>query len=156
MAEDMNSEIEVYEHKPEGFSPAVEVAAIYVNVGEKLLLLKLSHLKREAGKWSIPAGKIEANESAVQGAKRELFEETGIDVISEDALHSFGRLYICKPDIHYIYHLFGVELQDLPSVQLSDEHLSYQWASRQEAEALPLMSGGKQALDFYFQQSKSR
>lgn len=32
------------------------------------------------GKWNIPAGKLDENESLIDGAKREIFEETGCKV----------------------------------------------------------------------------
>lgn len=32
------------------------------------------------GKWNIPAGKLDENESLIEGAKREIFEETGCKV----------------------------------------------------------------------------
>lgn len=32
------------------------------------------------GKWNIPAGGLEANESLIEGAKREVYEETGCKV----------------------------------------------------------------------------
>ena len=32
------------------------------------------------GKWNIPAGGLEENESLIEGAKREIYEETGYKV----------------------------------------------------------------------------
>ncbi len=142
-------DIKVYEQKPEIFSHKVEVAATYVNVNGKILLLELSHSKSEAGCWGVPAGKLEENEVPLIGAKRELLEETGIDV-SENQFQSFGQLYMCKPDIDYIYHVFSIRLAKLPIILLSSEHLSYKWVSLNEAENLPLMSGAQEALDFYY------
>ncbi|MDR3623529.1 MAG: NUDIX hydrolase [Chlamydiales bacterium] len=142
-------DIKVYEQKPNDFSHKVEVAATYVNVRGKLLLLELSHNKSEAGAWGVPAGKLEENETSLNGAKRELLEETSIDV-SKNQFQSFGQLYIRKPDIDYIYHVFSVRLAKLPTIILSSEHLSYKWVSLKEAENLPLMDGAQQALDFYY------
>ncbi len=48
----------------------------------------------------VPAGKLESDEIPVKGAKRELFEETGMD-ISLDDFHSLVALYISKPDFDY-------------------------------------------------------
>ena len=150
------SETKIYEQRPSDFSPKVEVAATYVKFGDKLLFLELSHNKSEAGAWGVPAGKLESNEEPIKAAKRELFEETGINVPSESLFQSFGQLYVRKPDIDYIYHLFGVNLKTLPDIHLSNEHLSHKWVLRQEAEQLPLMQGAKGALDFYYQRASEQ
>lgn len=149
----MNSNINIYDKMPEQFSPKVEVAAIYVNVSGKILLLQLANHKNEKGSWGVPAGKLEAHEKPLHAAKRELFEETGINIESDDAFQSLGALYIRKPELDYVYHLFGIRLDAIPSLFLSDEHCSHVWVSRGEAEALPLMNGAKQALDAYYQAS---
>lgn len=140
----------VYKEIPEEFSPKVEVAAIYVAVEGKLLLLQLSDDKSERGAWGVPAGKIEIGEQPLHGAKRELFEETSIN-ISENSFTPLGTLYIRKPEIDYAYHLFGIDLNRLPDVHLSSEHCAYRWVSKEEAENLPLMKGAKPALEAYYQ-----
>ncbi|KIA77620.1 putative Nudix hydrolase YvcI [Parachlamydia acanthamoebae] len=145
----MNLETHVYEEKPEGFSPKVEVAATYVIVDDKLLLLELAQGKQEPGFWGVPAGKIEFNETVVKGAFRELFEETGIQVSCESLFCSIGQLYIRKPEMDYTYHLFEIVLDKQPVIQLSSEHTRYKWVSKQDVEKLPLMKGAKKALDFY-------
>ena len=142
--------VQVYERKPEGFIPKVEVAAIYVNVMGRLLLLQLAPHKSEGGSWGVPAGKLQQNEAPVQGAKRELSEETGIEVASDRLLQPLGQLYIRKTDLDYIYHVFGLNLHALPTILLSKEHIAYKWVSNREAENLTLMKGGAQALDFYY------
>lgn len=143
------SETKVYDKMPEGFSSKVEVAAAYVIANGKLLLLQVGSHKLESGAWGVPAGKLEAHEKPVEGAKRELFEETGIDIDSESSFQSLGQLYISKLEMDFVYHLFGVNLNTQPPVILSMEHCSYKWVSRQETESLTLMNGGKEALDAY-------
>lgn len=141
--------IKVYKQRPDDFLPTIEVAAIYVNVQDQLLLLELSHNKQEAGFWGVPAGKIERHESPISSAKRELFEETGIE-ISETSLLSQGQLYIRKPEIDYTYHLFALNLDNMPDIHLSAEHQNYLWASPTEAQTLNLMKGAKEALNHYY------
>lgn len=141
----------VYLNAPIDFSPSVEVAASYVNVLGKILFLQLSSRKPEAGAWGVPAGKLETNEKPQSGAKRELFEETGIFIDSESSFCPLGKLYIRKPAVDYIYHLFGIELDSEPSIKLSNEHIDYKWALRSEVENMPLMAGAHLALDTYFQ-----
>lgn len=139
---------QVFEQKPDDFSPSVEIAAVYVNVTGKLLLLELSPEKQEAGFWGVPAGKLEKGETPLKGARRELLEETGI-TLPESLFQSLGKLYMRKPEIDYVYHLFTVCLTKFPSLLLSSEHTSYKWVLTQEAKELPLMKGAHPALDFY-------
>lgn len=146
----MNSNIKVYDRRPADFAAKVEVAATYVNVSGKILLLQLADHKAEKGTWGVPAGKLEVHEKPPQAAKRELFEETGIHIESTDQFHSLGTLYIRKPELDYVYHLFGIELDTKPDLTLSNEHCFYRWVLSEEAETLPLMNGAKEALDTYY------
>jgi 8-oxo-dGTP pyrophosphatase MutT (NUDIX family) len=82
----------VHETKPQGFKPAVEIAACYLEIDGQLLLLECSPSKPEPGKWGVPAGKLEVGETPEQAAKRELLEETGI-LIENSEIHAMGSLY---------------------------------------------------------------
>ena len=104
--------------------------------------------KPEPGKLGVPAGKLEIGETPEQAAKRELLEETGILVESSD-IHGVGSLYIRKPQIDYVYHLFQISCKTKPRVRLSSEHSNYLWATQQEIETLPLMAGALTALQKY-------
>lgn len=143
-----NQTVQVYQVKPDDFKATFQVAACYLQVEGSLLLLQSSHFKSEAFKWGMPAGKLEANELPEEAAKRELFEETGIEIEYSD-LESIGTLYIRKPEVDYAYHLFKINLPSKPEILLSSEHLAYKWASTKELETLQLMGGAKEALNKY-------
>lgn len=151
----MNSNTNVYDKIPNGFSPQLEVAAVYVNAHGKILLLQLADHKHEKGTWGVPAGKLEAHEEPLHAAKRELFEETGINAELQD-FQTLGALYIRKPGLDYSYHLFSLPLNVVPLLSLSGEHCSHVWASREEAHSLPLMNGAAHALDRYFQKTSKK
>lgn len=140
---------EVYYSKPDSFKASISVAAIYVRLDQKLLLLQLSTNKSEAGCWGVPAGKLDQDESPIEAAKRELQEETGLSTGSKEAIKEIGSLYMRKPGLDYVYHLFELELTQEPAVRLSAEHCSYKWASRSEAVKLPLMAGAIEALEAF-------
>lgn len=140
--------VQVHEIKPEDFKTSVQVSACYIEVDGHLLLLQCSSAKEEAGKWGVPGGKAEINELPEDTAKRELFEETGIQVEHSD-LESMGRLYFRKTEVDYVYHLFRVSLSKRPEVRLSSEHPTYCWAKFQELDSLPLMAGSNEALHKY-------
>jgi ADP-ribose pyrophosphatase YjhB (NUDIX family) len=46
----------------------------------KLLLCKRNNQGSFPGMWSIPGGKLEENETTQEGAKREFFEETSLNI----------------------------------------------------------------------------
>ncbi len=57
----------------------------------KYLLVQESK-KKCYGKWNVPAGHLEANESIFEGAKREIFEECGCKVELTGVLKIFNRV----------------------------------------------------------------
>ncbi|MES2199323.1 MAG: NUDIX hydrolase [Chlamydiota bacterium] len=140
------SDVEIYEKAPVGFVSKVQVSACYLEAEGRLLLLQCAFNKQEPGKWGVPAGKLEEGETPEKAAVRELFEETGISGL---ALQGLGVLYMRKKEIDYIYHLFKVELDEMVSVVLSNEHEGYIWASEEDLKVQPLMAGAEKALRFY-------
>jgi ADP-ribose pyrophosphatase YjhB (NUDIX family) len=57
---------------------------IIVKHKEKCLLCKRNSKGSYPGMWSIPAGKLEKEEDTIEGAKREFFEETNLDISNEE------------------------------------------------------------------------
>jgi 8-oxo-dGTP pyrophosphatase MutT (NUDIX family) len=151
-----HSPVKVFETKPEGFSSSVHMAACYVEAEGRLLVLKLGRRKRESGTWGAPAGKIDPNESVEEGARRELFEETGIALEPHVAFQDFGEVYISKPYGDFIYHLFSVHLPQCLAVALSEEHTNYTWALPEELERLPMVPGFRGALAAYHKRSSKK
>lgn len=70
---------------PSVFSPQVKKNVFYIvatvlinNEGEVLMMQEAK--SSCAGQWYLPAGRMEAEESIVEAAKREVLEETGLDM----------------------------------------------------------------------------
>jgi 8-oxo-dGTP diphosphatase len=139
-------DIEVFEREPPDFSPQAHIAACYLEFEGKILLLQQAPNKLEPGRWGIPAGKIEKNETPKDAALRELFEETGISVHQSSNVHYLKPLYMRKPTIDYVFHLFKIHLDHVPDVRISVEHQNYKWASPQDLKTMSLMVGAKEAL----------
>lgn len=148
MSESNHYRIQVYDTFPEGFCAQVEVSAIYVVIENHVLFLQRGKCRVENGKWGVPAGKLEKNESPLDAAIRELFEETGIEV-DRAALINLGTLYMRKPDLDYAYHSFELKLNQFPLVVLSDEHHAHRWVGKNEVEHLELMDGAKEAFELF-------
>jgi 8-oxo-dGTP pyrophosphatase MutT (NUDIX family) len=141
----LSSQTKVYRVRPKDFVPQIEVAACYVRVGEKYLLLHRSKGKPQEFTWGVPAGKLEKGETSGQAVIREVEEETGIS-LDRDSLRAARTLFIRYPDFDFVYHMFGQELPEQPTVCLSDEHQDYSWLPIDEVLSLPLMAGAGEAL----------
>jgi len=74
------------------------------------------------GFWSPFAGAIEQGETPAQAAKRELYEESEIDLPIE--LFKFNKTILRTINEQYNkdFHLFVVELDSIPEVVLDEEH----------------------------------
>jgi len=139
----------MYEKEPPGFSPQAHATGCYLEIEGKVLLLQYASMKRTAGRWDVPGGRVEKGETPQEGAIRELFEETGILLENSSQIEQILVLYIRKPEIDYIYYLFRVQLNQIPSVYLSLEHQDFIWASTQDLKELPLVDRSKDSLELY-------
>lgn len=142
----MNStELKITREMPEGFEANMEVGACYFVVKGHILLLQVAPGKKESGCWGVPAGKLELEESPEEGMRRELFEESGIQL--PEIFKRLSPLYISKPGYDFVYHMFSATMEDFPQVTISSEHLQYCWATRSECLKMNLMSGALETLD---------
>jgi 8-oxo-dGTP pyrophosphatase MutT (NUDIX family) len=144
--------IEVFRDKPGAFNARAEVAGCFVECQGKFLYLQYAMNHRsEGGKWGIPAGKIEEGESLLEGALRELFEETSIK--APDASY-LGHLFIRKQgEVEYVFHMFHVCVNQ-SNVRLSNEHVDCRWLEIEKIKKLPLISGGNEAFQWFLEKLK--
>jgi 8-oxo-dGTP pyrophosphatase MutT (NUDIX family) len=75
-----------------------------------LLLVKLSRAPKIGLSWEFPRGGLDGDESIIEGALRELEEETGYRLTAADARH-LGRL---APDSATINAVADVVVVDIP------------------------------------------
>lgn len=106
----------------------VQFADVLVFRGNKLLILnRVGEKGAVSNDWCIPGGHVDPGETFLQAAKRELFEETGIDM-SESLLIPVGK-YIPKRkgiEIHY----FMCHIDDQTPVNIlvdAEEETGSEW-----------------------------
>lgn len=142
--------VQVFLHRPKDFNPTVEASGVFCEYEGRILYLKRHGEKIEGLKWGIPGGKVESNEQPLEAALRELAEEAGIIPVKE-TLKTVGSLYIRRPEVDFIFHMFFLPLQEMPLLQVApDEHIEASWVNFQEAVKLPLISGGREALEYFY------
>jgi len=61
-------------------SDVTAIAAIYNNLGQVLLLKRAADCIWEPSKWSLPGGHAVVGETVPTAVKREVFEETGLQI----------------------------------------------------------------------------
>jgi 8-oxo-dGTP diphosphatase len=94
--------------------------------GISVLLIKRKHLPYK-GSWAIPGGFVEANESLEKAVKRELKEETGIEVNYLEQLYTFGdpKRDPRKRVVSVAY--YGLVKRDTYEVHASDDAADAEW-----------------------------
>lgn len=111
----------------------VAVKGVIVHEGRALIVKRSDHDEVGAGTWECAGGKIEFGENLESALVREIEEEVGIDVAVEKILFatSFNTdptrqvvilTYLCRPN-----HI---------KVALSEEHVDYKWATKEQLKAL--------------------
>lgn len=134
---------------PENFKSALEVAGCFCEFENKILYLKRHPEKPQGNFWGIPGGKLDPNESPKEAVIREVFEETGLVIFPED-LEYMGPEYARYRLIDYIFHVYRAPLQTEPTLNIGlAEHTEGRWVTITEGLGLPLMAGGKEALQHY-------
>jgi 8-oxo-dGTP pyrophosphatase MutT (NUDIX family) len=115
--------------------------------GEFLLLKRAPH-SYEGNRWTgAPGGKMEPGETPLEGALREVREETGVILPTA----TFIQTVYFRFDGHFEYalHLFHTRLKEKPIVHIDyNEHTEYQWATLQDALKMPIMQSGEECIQF--------
>jgi len=83
--------------------PVVGVGGVVISDGRALLVKRGSPPLE--GQWSIPGGMLEAGETLVLGVRRELLEETSVEVKVLELIEVFERIHLDgegKARYHYV------------------------------------------------------
>jgi dATP pyrophosphohydrolase len=111
--------------------------------------------RSDAGYWQGVSGGAEGDESPLQAAQRETWEETGItphapflplDTVVPVPVTAYQDSYLWGEHVYVIpQYCFGVLAQD-KQIVLSREHTDYRWFQYEEARRLLKYDGCKTAL----------
>ena len=113
--------------------PVVGVGGVVVKDG-RALIVKRAHEPRK-GEWSLPGGIVELGETLVEALKRELKEETGLDVEVGDVVEVFDRVH--RLDGRIQYHFVIVDYVCRPiggTLRAADDAEDAVWVTADEIE----------------------
>lgn len=142
--------------------PCSVLVVVYTTALEVLLLRRAVALQPDADDWQSVTGSLDAQDEPYEAAaRREVFEETGIDARAgmplATALHDWGieNVYPIYPAWRHRYapgvwfnteHVFGLQLSRCVPVQLSCEHTAWQWLPWREAADVCTSSSNAEAI----------
>jgi ADP-ribose pyrophosphatase YjhB (NUDIX family) len=114
--------------------PIVGVGAVVVHDG-RALIVKRAHDPRK-GEWSLPGGRVELGETLVDATRREILEESGLEVTVGDIVEVFDRIH--QADGRVRYHFVIVDFLCVWTgglLRAGDDAEDAAWVTGEEAEA---------------------
>jgi 8-oxo-dGTP diphosphatase len=119
--------------------PMIGVGGLLFNRQNQVLLIKRDK-PPSRGLWSVPGGKLEAGEGLIECCRREIQEETGLDV---NVLALIAVVERRVEDFHYVIVDFLVELRDeshnIPCA--ASDVMEARWIDLEEIGNYPLVAG---------------
>lgn len=115
---------------------------------ERVLLIKRGKPPR-AGHWSLPGGAQQLGETLAEAAKREVREETGIDIELGDIIATLDMIDRDQAGrVRHHYTLVDFVAEGLEAkLQAGDDALDARWFSRDEIDQLDLWSETLRIID---------
>jgi ADP-ribose pyrophosphatase YjhB (NUDIX family) len=110
----------------------VGVKAFLKNKDGKYLLLKrnMDKYKKASGTWDIVGGRIDPGTKLMENLKREVKEETQLEIISEPRL-IYAQDIIPNEERHIVRLTYVADTQDQPILDTS-ENIEFKWLSIDE------------------------
>jgi 8-oxo-dGTP diphosphatase len=113
--------------------PVVGVGGVVVQDG-RALIVKRAHEPRK-GEWSLPGGTVELGETLVEAVKREIREETGLDVEVGEVVEVFDRVHRLEDRIRYHFVIIDYLCHPIGgTLQAGDDAEDVAWVSSYEIE----------------------
>lgn len=126
------------------------VVRVMIKENNSILMLKRAKKERFSDLYELPGGKLNKEEDIFSGAKRELYEETGLSIkefMSEPEIYDFGAISDNKKYRGYILNIL-VEKKDI--ILNTIEHSEYRWIADHELDDIPMLNNIKTLIKKFF------
>ncbi len=123
---------------PNTHFPRIAVAALIEHQGSILLIQRGTPPNQ--GLWTLPGGKVMPGETLAQALRREIVEETGIEVRCLGLIHHFEVIQTDTSGelkFHYVILDFRAEYLG-GTLTAGDDALQAQWLNPDECSSIPL------------------
>jgi len=108
-------------------------AVAIIQRGDKFLLVKQSKGTYHEGLWTFPGGKVEVNETLEFAVKREVKEETNLDISVNKLFHA---AVLKDEDVLVLFFKCGKPLTEM--IKLADDVEEFVWVTLGEMEKYPM------------------
>lgn len=127
-------------------------AKALITRGPQILLLREAASDQEAtqvGKYQVPGGRIEPGESFFDGLKREVKEETGLEVSIGQPVFVSEWYPTIRGQPNHIIAIFVACTTTLKMIKLSIEHNDFVWVDAATIKNYPLITSESQQVIQY-------
>jgi 8-oxo-dGTP diphosphatase len=119
--------------------PVVGVGTVVWH-GDRVLLVRRGRPPRQ-GHWSLPGGAQELGETVAEAARREVLEETGLEVEVGEVLATVDLIERAGDRVRYHYTLIDFSAEALgPALRAGGDAADARWFTLAEVEQLGLWS----------------
>lgn len=140
------------------FNPTVSAAAIVADRQGAVILIRRNK-NPQRGKFGLPGGFVDFDESAESAVRREIVEEIGIEVLDLSYLRSFTNTYHYKGVTYRVLDLFfQARVDDFSRIEIDPSEISDVWVGEPSENELEEMAfeSNRRALELFISGSNSR
>ena len=152
----MEDEDQVPDRREYPDRPLAGVGGVVIAEGRALLIRRGSPPLE--GQWSIPGGMLELGETLVEGVRRELAEETGIEVRVLELIEVFERIDLdaqSKPQYHFVILDYLCEMTG-GELRAGSDVTDAAWASPSELAQYSLTPTATRVIRKAFEMARRR
>ena len=140
----------IFKTEPADFKKEIDIVACYIEHGDTFVVLHRNNDKTNGGKWGLPAGKMDKGETMHQAMRREIKEETGLDIPEED-LNYFDSIFVRNVGHDIGYHMFSTKIAEKPEIILEpNEHQASRWVTPREYVAMDFLHDMDEIVGLFY------